>query len=73
MTNKQLRTYIRYVHLLEGILIAIYIYSPTAQQSPIYSGMVQLVIVPFIVISGLALWQQPRINKWWRQFAGAAS
>lgn len=73
MTNRQIRTYLRYAHLIEGILIAIYIYSPAAQQNPIYSGLIQFVVLPFIVISGLALWQQPRINRWRRQFAGAAS
>lgn len=64
MSNKQLRNTFRMGHLAQGALIIAYIYSPTLQASDVYSAMIKFVIVPAIIISGLLLWQQARVNKW---------
>jgi len=64
MSSRQLRFMFRYGHTIEGILIGIYIYSPTMQSNPTYANFIQFVIFPFIVFSGVMMWQMPRINKW---------
>jgi hypothetical protein len=64
MSSKQIRTVSRYAHLVEGILIALFIYSPTLRSSALYTGFIQFMVVPLIILSGLVMWQLPRINKW---------
>lgn len=68
MSNKQLRQAIRVAHIVEGSLIVAYIYSTSLQESTLYSGLIQFVVVPAIIISGLLLWQQARVNKWRKKF-----
>lgn len=63
MSNKQLRQAIRYAHLLAGSLIIAYIYSSSLQASTAYTGLIQFFVVPAIIISGILLWQQARVNK----------
>jgi hypothetical protein len=64
MSSKQIRIIARYAHLVEGILIALFIYSPALRNNGLYAGFIQFVVLPLIVLSGLLLWQLPRINKW---------
>jgi hypothetical protein len=72
MTGRQIRTLTRGIHLIGGVLIAVYIYMPANGQSEFYRGFVQFVILPLISISGLVLWQLPRINKLRHQIRRAA-
>ncbi len=62
MSNKQFRQIVRFGHIVEGVLIAIYIYSPLSS-NPAFDALIKFVILPLIVLSGLALWQQPRVMK----------
>ena len=71
MSSKQIRIFMRYAHLIEGVLIAIFIYSPTAQSSAVYTALIQFVVLPFIILSGVVMWQLPRINKFRRRFASS--
>lgn len=66
MSNKQFRQIVRAGHIIEGVLIALYIYSPLGSNTT-YDALIKFVILPLIVISGMALWQQPKIMKFMRQ------
>ena len=66
MSNKQFRQVVRFGHIIEGALIAIYIYSPWSS-NPAFDALIKFVIVPLIILSGIALWQQPKILKLIRQ------
>ena len=68
MSNKQLRTVIRAVHLTASLLILGLTYSPDLRQNPTFLTLVQ-VVVPLVVISGIAMWQQASITKLRRSFA----
>lgn len=64
MTSKQMRVFFRYLHIVVGSLLIAYVYSSTLSASPAYTSLLQFVIIPFAIMSGVVLWQQPRINKW---------
>lgn len=62
MNGKQFRTLVRLLHLLEGAAIALFVYSPLGAD-PAYRALVQWVIVPAVAMSGIMLWQQPRVLR----------
>jgi thiosulfate reductase cytochrome b subunit len=64
MSSKQIRNVMRIAHIIEGTLIAIFIYSATLRADPTYTALIQFVITPLIILSGVVMWQLPRINKW---------
>lgn len=67
MSNKQFRQVVRVGHIVEGALIAAFIYSPTLRASGAYTAIIQFVVLPLIILSGVLLWQQPRVMKWLRR------
>lgn len=69
MSNAQLRQVLRWSHIIEGALIAAFVYSSTLRESLLYSATVQFVVLPLAIISGIFLWQQARISKWRRATA----
>jgi hypothetical protein len=62
MSNKQLRNVIRAVHLLISILLLALVYSDSLRQSESFVTLVR-VVVPMVVASGIAMWQQASITK----------
>lgn len=62
MSNKQLRDLLRILHLITGIIIGVYIYSPWGTD-PTFRMAVQFVVVPLVGLTGIAMWQQARLNK----------
>jgi|LakMenEpi03Aug12_release.lakeMendotaPanAssembly.Ray.scaffolds.fasta_scaffold1658487_2 hypothetical protein len=62
MSNKQFRNIARIAHLIQGVFIALFVYSPLRTDDT-YLAIMQFVILPSIIISGMSLWQQPRIMK----------
>ena len=70
MSNKVFRQVVRWSHILIGALMVTYIYSATLRENAIFAGLVQFVVVPAIIVSGVLLWQQPRIGKLIRALRG---
>jgi hypothetical protein len=66
MPNNQLRKLMRYVHLIAGIYIATYLYSPLSDLAAA-EWTLKVVIIPLISVTGLFLWQQPLLTKWVRR------
>ncbi|MCA9883132.1 MAG: hypothetical protein KC708_09185 [Anaerolineae bacterium] len=64
MSSKQLRLILRNGHIVSGILLAAFIYVPSLQTNISYMGLIQLIVVPLLILSGLSMWQLPRFNKW---------
>lgn len=62
MSNKNLRTAIRIIHLLAAATLGMYFYSPIAGNESLRL-IIQFVTLPSIVLTGLALWQQASLNK----------
>lgn len=62
MSNAQIRNVVRIAHLLVAGFMALFIYSPLRLDGT-FTFVVQFIVVPVAVISGLVLWQQPRVLK----------
>jgi predicted methyltransferase len=63
MSNKRLRQIFRWAHIVEGSLIAAYVYSASLRANDLYTVLIQFVVVPAVIISGLLMWQQARVNR----------
>ncbi len=56
MSNATKRSFIRWIHIVFGIPIVGYIYSPF-DQIPNYAPATRFVFVPLLVLSGLWMWK----------------
>jgi pyridoxal biosynthesis lyase PdxS len=65
MNSLSERTLIRTLHLVLSIPIIGFIYGPVATIPPAAS-FTRFVAVPVVVISGIWLWQKPRLLRWLR-------
>lgn len=63
MSNKRFRQMMRYLHVTVGVMLIVYIYSPLGEVSW-YALLVQVVAIPLVSLSGIALWQQPKLSSW---------
>ncbi len=70
MSNKQLRNIIRIVHLIAGVCIFALVYPDAPRTSPAFITLMQVVIVPAVVLSGIAMWQQAAISRFRRRMSG---
>lgn len=62
ISNKRMRDIQRFVHLAAGLLLVAYIYSPLGNLDA-FESLVQFVVVPAIIATGMAMWQLPRLRK----------
>ena len=63
MSNKTLRRVTRLIHTLAGISFPLLVYSPLGDNSA-FLTFNQVLLVPMVVLSGVLMWQQPRVSKW---------
>lgn len=62
MSNKQTRNTLRLVHLIVASLMAVFIYSPLRLDDT-FAAVIQALVVPIVVITGVVMWQQPLVMK----------
>ncbi len=62
LSGKQQRTILRYTHLVAGLLNVFFIYTPLGDVAE-FQLLVQIILVPVIVITGVWMWQQARVRK----------
>ncbi len=62
MTNKLFRQITRWIHIIGSIVIIVYIYTSLGA-NPAFMTTVRFVTIPLLVLTGLAMWQQPRLMK----------
>jgi thiosulfate reductase cytochrome b subunit len=60
MTAAQQRKVQRVVHLAAAILLVAYLYAPLEAQLP---DAVRFIVLPVLVLTGTAMWQEPRIRR----------
>ena len=60
--NKTMRTVLRWVHLVVGWLIGVFVYTP-AREDETFVLLMQVVFVPVVVLTGVWIWQQARIRR----------
>lgn len=59
---KRTRALQRRLHLLTGFVIVVYIYAAPALDPAVAAG-VRWFVLPVLVISGVAMWQWPRLRR----------
>lgn len=69
MSNKALRNLTRVVHLIAGISLFALVYSDVPRNSETFLSIMQVVIVPVVVLSGMIMWQQPAVSRLLRRFS----
>ncbi len=62
LSGKQQRTILRHSHLVAGMLNVFFIYTPLGDVSA-FQLLVQIILVPVIIITGVWMWQQARVRK----------
>jgi hypothetical protein len=62
MTSATRRSILRWIHIVLGIPIAGYIYSPFAE-IPNYAPAVRFVFFPMLVLTGLWMWQGHAVRR----------
>ncbi len=62
LSNKRLRDLQRAVHLTGGLLVMASIYSPLRDQA-VLDALVQVVAIPVMLVTGLAMWQAARLRR----------
>ncbi len=68
MTAAQQRKLQRAVHLATGLMLVATIYGPDLGH---FHDFVRLVALPLLVLTGIAMWQAPRIRRLRKRIAGA--
>ena len=62
MTHATRRSILRSIHIVLGIPIVGYVYSPF-DQIPQYAPMVRYIFLPLILLSGFWMWKGPSIRR----------
>jgi cytochrome oxidase assembly protein ShyY1 len=62
MSNKTLRVTLRWIHIIGSALIGTFVYSPLRSDSG-FTALMQLVVIPVLLLTGIGMWQQPRLAK----------
>jgi hypothetical protein len=60
MTAAQQRRAQRAVHLVAGLVLLAYLYAPLEEQ---LQDAVRFLVLPLLVVTGIAMWQAPRIRR----------
>jgi thiosulfate reductase cytochrome b subunit len=60
MTAAQQRKAQRVVHLAAALALVAYLYAPLEAQ---LQDAVRFIVVPLLVVTGIAMWQAPRIRR----------
>ncbi len=65
VSNKRLRDTQRIVHLVGGLMLGVYIYIPLVGGSTAHfvTSLMQFVVFPAVVATGMLMWQLPRLRR----------
>lgn len=64
ISNKRLRELERIAHIVGGLLLLLYVYGPFGDLTW-FTLAVRAIVFPMVVGSGFAMWQFPRVRRWW--------
>lgn len=65
MNESKVRTILRWTHIILGLIIMCYIYSPFGKERA-FQIAVKFLIIPVITFSGLWLWKFKAFNRFFR-------
>ncbi len=61
-SNKRLRDIQRITHLVGAGALVLYLYTPLGS-APLFTALMQFLVVPMLVATGMLMWQLPRLRK----------
>ncbi len=61
-SNKRQRDIQRIIHLVGGAALMLYLYTPLGS-TPSFTALMQFLVVPLLVVTGMLMWQLPRLRK----------
>ncbi len=62
ISNTRLRLILRYSHLVAGMLVVVFVYSPLGDV-PAFELLVQIALIPVTIVTGIWIWQQARVRR----------
>ena len=65
ITPSTLRIVLRWLHIMLGLIMMCYVYSPFGKL-PAYQIFVKFFVIPVIALSGMGLWKFKAFNKFLR-------
>jgi len=68
MTQKKLRKILRWMHIVLGLVVMCYIYSPFHEHYG-FQVVMKFVIIPVITLSGVYMWKFKELNKFFKNFS----
>ncbi|WOE76161.1 hypothetical protein [Alterisphingorhabdus coralli] len=63
-----LRKTLRWLHIIGGLILGTYLYSPWGSD-PVFTFATLYIIIPAMAISGIWMWQQAAISRLFRRQA----
>jgi thiosulfate reductase cytochrome b subunit len=63
ITNKQLRVWFRWIHIVGAWLIGGFVYSP-GRDAAWYVLTMQVGVIPILILTGLVMWKQALAGRW---------
>jgi hypothetical protein len=61
-SNKRQRDIQRIAHLVGAAALMLYLYTPLGNM-PIFTALMQFLVVPLLIVTGMLMWQLPRLRK----------
>ena len=65
LTQSKIRVILRWVHIVLGLVIMCYIYSPLSKYL-VFKRMMQFIVIPVITFTGLWIWKFNAFNKFFK-------
>lgn len=66
MTAATLRKALRWFHIIGGLILGTYLYSPWGS-NPAFTVLTLYVITPAMAVTGLLMWKQGPISRFFRR------
>lgn len=68
ISPKQGRDIQRSVHLATALVLLAYLYTPL-NTNGVFDVMIRAIVIPLLILSGVVMWQMPRIRRWRRTWS----
>lgn len=62
----RVRIILRWVHVIVGLVLLCYIYSPFSEKYPLFKSFTRWILVPVVVISGIWMWKFAAFNRFFK-------
>ncbi len=62
MNDRAMRSWLRWTHVVIGLMLAVYLYTPL-HADRLATDVARFLLVPFLMVTGAAMWQQLSVAK----------